>query len=224
MKNHFFLLGIMFFLSVKTIMAQERQDNAWKSIFLDYSLSSSSTLRLETHLRTRQFFSENDQYLIRPSLNFRLGKFSAIAVGYTFLPTNTSLHRTLENNLWQQFNYSFPVKSSDHFGWIRLEQRWQRQNNVQNYGSRIRFRTGFIFPIYKREKSFSQDLIIFNEVFLHIKKSFPYQFNQNWTFIGIQNKFRNRLRLITGFQRITVDKRMFYLHKNVWSTNLLYKL
>ena len=59
------------------ISAQERQDNAWKAVFLDYSLSTSSTLRLETHLRTRQFFSENDQYLIRPSVNYKIGKYSA---------------------------------------------------------------------------------------------------------------------------------------------------
>ena len=46
---------VLIFFSFR-INAQERQDNAWKAVFLDYSLSTSSTLRLETHLRTRQFF------------------------------------------------------------------------------------------------------------------------------------------------------------------------
>ena len=41
--------------------AQERQDNAWKALFTDYSLTNSTTLRLETHVRTRRFFAENDQ-------------------------------------------------------------------------------------------------------------------------------------------------------------------
>ena len=206
------------------ISAQERQDNAWKAVFLDYSLSTSSTLRLETHLRTRQFFSENDQYLIRPSVNYKIGKYSALVIGYTFLSTNTPIYRTLENNLWQQFNFSIPVKRSTHFGWIRLEQRWQTQNNVKKYGSRVRFRTGFQFPITRSQKLFVPNLVLFNEVFLNIVDNFPYEFNQNWTFMGFQRKFGKKLNLITGFQRITLNKGKFYLHKNIWSSTLFYRL
>lgn len=88
--------------------AQERQDNAWKALFTDYSLNSSTTLRLETHVRTRQFFVENDQYLLRPSVSFKLGNNTAFATGYTLISSNTPQHRTIENNLWQQGSLGVP--------------------------------------------------------------------------------------------------------------------
>ena len=77
--------------------AQERQDNAWKALFTDYSLNSSTTLRLETHVRTLQFFAENDQYLLRPSVSFKLGNNTAFASGYTLISSNSPQHRTIEN-------------------------------------------------------------------------------------------------------------------------------
>lgn len=204
--------------------AQERQDNAWKALFTDYSLNSSTTLRIETHVRTRQFFAENDQYLLRPSVSFKLGNNTAFATGYTLISSNTPQRRTIENNLWQQFNFSLPIKRVNYFGWIRLEQRWQTKNEETNFGGRIRFRTGFQFPLGKGEKTFSPKLVAFNEVFLFVRKGFPYQFNQNWTFFGFQQNITKKIRLLTGFQRNTVSKGSDYLHKNVWSTLLFYKL
>jgi hypothetical protein len=204
--------------------AQERQDNAWKALFTDYSLNSSTTLRLETHVRTRQFFVENDQYLLRPSVSFKLGNNTAFATGYTLISSNTPQHRTIENNLWQQFNFSLPINRSNYFGWIRLEQRWQSKNNESSYGARIRFRTGFQFPLTNDEKAFSPKFVVFNEVFMHIKDNFPYQFNQNWTFFGFQQAITKKMRLLTGFQRNTIAKGSDYLHKNIWSTLLFYKI
>ncbi len=204
--------------------AQERQDNAWKALFTDYSLNSSTTLRLETHVRTRQFFVENDQYLLRPSVSFKLGNNTAFATGYTLISSNTPQHRTIENNLWQQFNFSLPINRSNYFGWIRLEQRWQSKNNESSYGARIRFRTGFQFPLTNGEKAFPPKFVVFNEVFMHIKDNFPYQFNQNWTFFGFQQAITKKMRLLTGFQRNTIAKGSDYLHKNIWSTLLFYKI
>ena len=215
---------ILFSLVSWKSSAQERQDNAWKALFTDYSLSSSSTLRLETHVRTRQFFAENDQYLVRPSISFKLGNNTAFTTGYTLISTNTPQHRTIENNLWQQFSFSLPIKRSSYFGWIRLEQRWQSKNNENSYGARIRFRTGFQFPLGKGEKTFSPQLVVFNEVFMHFQDNFPYEFNQNWTFFGFQQKISNKMRLLTGFQRNTIAKGDNYLHKNIWSSLLFYKL
>lgn len=220
---YFFTFILLSLVSWKS-SAQERQDNAWKALFTDYSLSSSTTLRLETHVRTRQFFAENDQYLLRPSVSFKLGNNSAFTTGYTLISTNTPEHRTIENNLWQQFSFSLPIERSNYFGWIRLEQRWQSKNNENNYGARIRFRTGFQFPLGKGEKTFSPQLVVFNEVFMHLKDNFPYEFNQNWTFFGFQQKINSKLRLLTGFQRNTIAKGNTYLHKNIWSSLLFYKL
>lgn len=204
--------------------SQERQDNAWKAIFVDYSLTNSRTLRLESHVRTRQFFAENDQYLLRPSIRFKLSKHTAFTTGVTFLSSNTPEYRTYENNIWQQFSFSFPIKKIGYFGWIRLEQRWQNKNDVGNYGARIRFRMGFQYPLSVMSSPSSTKVILFNEVFMNIQDYFPYAFNQNWTFIGFQKQFSKHLTILSGFQRNTIPKGTFYLHKNSWSSILFYTI
>ena len=71
MKNYFYLCAALFLILSFKVGAQERQDNAWKAIFTDYNYQAAA-LRLETHVRTRQFMAENDQYLIRPSMAIKL--------------------------------------------------------------------------------------------------------------------------------------------------------
>ena len=217
-----FCLITMFYFQIK---AQERQDNAWKALFSDYTLTSSKTIRLESHVRTKKFFAEKDQYLIRPSIIFKLNQYSNFSSGVSFLSTNVSGGRLIENNIWQQFSFSFPVKQSKYFGWVRLEQRWKKRKNIsKEFGSRIRFRTGFQLPLTSETSSLSSSFIVFNEVFLLIEKSFPYQYNQNWTFFGFQQKISNKLNLLSGFQRNSILKENSFLHKNIWSTVLFYKL
>ncbi len=218
----FLCLITMFFFKIK---AQERQDNAWKALFSDYSLTASKTLRLETHIRTKRFFAENDQYLIRPSIIFKVNRYSSFATGVSFISTNMPGNRLLENNIWQQFSFSLPVKRNKYFGWIRLEQRWIKRGSIsREFSSRIRFRSGFQFPINKKSRVLSTNFIIFNEVFLLIEENFPYRYNQNWTFFGFQQKISNKLILLSGFQRNSILKENGFLHKNIWSTVLFYKL
>ncbi len=223
-KRPYYLLFVLLLFTLWQSSAQEKQNNAWKALFTDLSLTNSTTLRLETHLRTRRFFAENDQYLLRPSISFKLGNNTAFTAGYTLISTNTPKHRTIENNLWQQFSFSLPINRINYFGWIRLEQRWQSKNNNISYGARIRFRGGFQFPLGKVEKAFSPRLVVFNEVFMLIKDNFPYEFNQNWTFIGFQQKISKNMRFLTGFQRNTIENKSSFLHKNIWSTLLFCKL
>lgn len=218
-------LGLLFFLAVlyggTSTYAQERQDNAWKAVFTDFSLSATTTLRVETHLRTRRFFAENDQYLFRPSLGVKLNAYSSLSGGFTLLSTNQSTQRLFERNLWQQFAFSLPVRKSRFFGWIRLEQRWQSQGDQQaSYSSRIRFRTGFEHPLGKAK---APSLVVFNEVFLVLDQGFPYHYNQNWTFVGVKHRWSKKLVHLSGFQRNTIAKADGFLHKNIWSTLLFYR-
>ena len=220
-----FVIFSLFIISTNVLKSQEKQGNAWKALFSDYSLTSSKTIRLETHIRTKRFIAENDQYLIRPSIIFKINKYSNFSAGVTFLSTNMPENRLLENNIWQQFNFVFPVKRSKYFGWIRLEQRWKKRGGVaEEFGSRIRFRSGFEFPLTNEIGNFSPNFVVFNEVFLLIEKNFPYQYNQNWTFIGFQQKISSKLNLLTGFQRNSIDKGGSFTHKNIWSSILFYRL
>ena len=225
MKRLIYKIPILFFFFLFKLNGQEIQSNSWKALFSDYSITSSKTFRLETHVRTKRFMTENDQYLIRPSLIYKLNRFSNFNIGVTRVSTNISEGRLIENNIWQQFNFTFPIKKIKHFGWIRLEQRWQKRGGFSNkFGSRIRFRSGFDIPISNNLKLNPTSLIIFNEVFLLLEKNFPYTYNQNWTFIGFQKRVSKKLVLFTGFQRNSIMKTDFFVHKNIWSSILFYKI
>ena len=225
MKRLINKIPILFLLFLLKLNGQEIQSNAWKALFSDYSLTSSKTFRLETHVRTKRFMTENDQYLIRPSLIYKLNQFSNFNIGVTRVSTNISEGRLIENNIWQQFNFVFPIKKIKHFGWIRLEQRWQKKDGFSNeFGSRIRFRSGFDIPIFNAIKPNPTSFIIFNEVFLLLEKNFPYTYNQNWTFIGFQKRVSKKLLIFSGFQRNSIKKPDFFVHKNIWSSILFYKI
>lgn len=226
-KNNtpFYLLAAFFLCAFSSLLAQERQDNAWKAFFTDFSLSNSSTLRIETHLRTKDFMAENDQYLFRPGFSYKINRFASLTAGFTLLSTNKGENRLKEQNLWQQFSFRLPLKRSQYFGWIRLEQRWQKLGDIAlDYGARIRFRTGFEFPLAVKEKKEVPKFVVFNEVFLITNKNFPYHYNQNWTFIGFKQKIFSKGVLLSGFQRNTIDKgNGNYLHKNIWSSILFFR-
>ena len=225
MKRLINKIPILFLLFLLKLNGQEIQSNAWKALFSDYSLTSSKTFRLETHVRTKRFMTENDQYLIRPSLIYKLNQFSNFNIGITRVSTNISEGRLIENNIWQQLNFVFPIKKIKHFGWIRLEQRWQKKDGFSNeFGSRIRFRSGFDIPISNAIKPNPTSFIIFNEVFLLLEKNFPYTYNQNWTFIGFQKRVSKKLLIFSGFQRNSIKKSDFFVHKNIWSSILFYKI
>lgn len=219
-KKSLFLL--LFSLPMISLWGQEIQSNAWNAWFTDYSLTSSTTLRLETHYRTRDFYTTRDQILIRPSISFKVAPSASLTGGITHITTNSGNGNTIENNLWQQFGFSFPVQKVKFLGWIRAEQRWINPTNAaQNFAHRIRFRTGFGVPLSLVPNT---EFIAFNEVFMIFKKGFPYSFNQNWTFMGVRKKISPRATLLTGFQRISVNGASNYIHKNVWATFLFFNL
>ena len=219
---------------------QEIEHNAWNATFFDFSLSSSETIRpdfirLELHNRTKSFYNINDQILIRPAYNLKVNPHSNISIGYTYISTNQNQGRINENNLWQQYNFSFPINRIKYLGWIRLEQRWIKKpitsddkfyslRYSNDYNTRIRFRAGFEFPLIDDPTNKNLKFIVFNEVFMLVEKFYPYNFNQNWTFFGFKKRFNKKAVFISGFQRNSIFRGGDYLHKNIWSSILFYKI
>ncbi len=218
---------------------QDEEHNAWNATFFDFSLSSSQTIRpdyirLELHNRTKSFYNINDQILIRPAYNLKVNEYSNISIGYTYISTNQNQGRINENNFWQQYNFSFPVNKLKYFGWVRLEQRWIKKpitsdnkfyslKYSNDYNTRIRFRAGFEFILVDNVTR-NLNFIVFNEVFMILKNVYPYNFNQNWTFFGFKKRLNTKAVLISGFQRNSIFRGGDYLHKNIWSSILFYKI
>lgn len=113
---------------------------------------------------------------------------------------------------------------SNYFGRVRLEQRWINNKGISvNYNTRIRFRLGFeIF--FNKKNMYGPKLVFFNEVFMILKKGFPYYFNQNWTFIGIKRNIFRKYIFQSGFQRNSILSNNKYIHKNIWASTIFIKL
>ena len=60
-----------------------------------------------------------------------------------------------------------------------------------------RFRAGFEFPLID-DPAKDLKFLVFNEVFMLVKKFYPYNFNQNWTFFGFKKRFNSKAVLISG--------------------------
>ena len=221
MKNALKIISVLFFLMAIQTQAQESQQyNAWNALFTSYSLTTSSSLVLEKHYRTKSFYSVQDQILIRPSISRKISKNATLSVGYTYISNGVGSNRVSENNLWEQLFVNYPItKSLRGFGWIRTEHRWVDSGSV-NFSTRIRFRNGFTYPLNQK----GLNLMAYNEVFLNFSNSFPAQFNQNWNFIGFSKQLSERLRLQSGYQRTSLNKNYGVLAKNIWFTILFWKL
>jgi len=221
MRKTIVILGLFFMALNSRINAQEQQQfNAWNALFTSYSLTTSNSLLLETHYRTKEFYRTQDQILIRPSFRRKISKNASLSVGYTFISNGLGTSKVNENNLWEQLFVSYPItRQVNLFGWIRAEHRWIDSGKV-NFSTRLRFRNGFNIPLHKG----GIRLIAYNETFLTFSNSFPALFNQNWSYIGFSKKLKPNLRLQTGYQRTSVNKDYGVLAKNIWFTILFWDL
>ncbi len=221
MKQISLLLGLFLgTIGWQQIHAQESQQyNGWNALFTSYSLTSSSSILLETHYRTKEFYGIQDQILIRPSFSKKMSKNATLTAGYTYLSNGVGKARVTENNLWEQLSARYPISSKvTIFGWIRAEHRWIDTGSVR-FSTRIRFRNGFTIPLYQDLR-----LVAYNETFLNFSNSFPALFNQNWSYLGFSKQLNSNLRLQTGYQRASVNKAAGVLAKNIWFTILFWKL
>lgn len=211
-------------MSTSFSIGQEIQYNSWNSFFSDYSITNSNSLRLELHIRSKDFYKSKDQYLIRPSITLKSDKNSYYSLGVTNLSTFKEKIWINERNIWQQFGFSLSKDKSNYFGRVRLEQRWINNKGISvNYNTRIRFRLGFeIF--FNKKNMYGPKLVFFNEVFMILKKGFPYYFNQNWTFIGIKKNIFRKYIFQSGFQRNSIVSNNKYIHKNIWASTIFIKL
>lgn len=221
MKRISLLLGLFLgTIGWQQIHAQESQQyNGWNALFTSYSLTSSSSILLETHYRTKEFYGIQDQILIRPSFSKKISKNATLTAGYTYLNNGVGEARVTENNLWEQLSARYPITTKvTIFSWIRAEHRWIDTGSV-HFSTRIRFRNGFTIPLYQGLR-----LVAYNETFLNFSNSFPALFNQNWSYLGFSKQLNSNLRLQTGYQRASVNKAAGVLAKNIWFTILFWKL
>ncbi|CAI8181887.1 MAG: Uncharacterised protein [SAR116 cluster bacterium] len=220
-KTFYSFFCAFFFL---TYVGAQETTQTWKAVFTDLALDSVSSIRLETHYRTFDFFGERAQYIIRPSYTKKINPYIRLSAGYSFLGTTKGELSLDEHNIWEQIFYNIPLRKAIFFGWLRAEQRLMEQSsNEFTRGGRIRFRMGVRYPLAALTHG-NLELMVFNEVFMITERSLPTTFNQNWNFFGFRIPLAPKTVLATGYQRITAGSGAEAVQKNLWSSILFVRI
>ena len=217
----------------------EKVNGLWNAAFVDLPISKKISFRTEFHSRTISYFGIWDQQLLRPQFSYKSSKNVSWRAGYTFIKNfdqdNTADPRIRrEHNIWEQVEFTAPLNKSSFRTWIRLEHRFQENLPLQknrslktfDFSSRLRFRLTYSKNLSKEDAKTTWDLIIYDEIFSLLNtQGIPYKFNQNWTFLGFNIKFNNKLNVLTGFQKNTILKASSnYLINRFWNTIIFYKI
>ena len=227
------------FINKSISQEYERVNGLWNAAFVDLPISKKISFRTEFHSRTISYFGIWDQQLLRPQFSYKSSKNVSWRAGYTFIKNfdqdkmaDPRLRR--EHNIWEQVEFTAPLNKSSFRTWIRLEHRFQENLPLQknrslktfDFSSRLRFRLTYSKNLSKEDAKTTWDLIIYDEIFSLLNtQGIPYKFNQNWTFLGFNIKFNNKLNVLTGFQKNTILKASSnYLINRFWNTIIFYKI
>ena len=227
------------FINKSISQEYERVNGLWNAAFVDLPISKKISFRTEFHSRTISYFGIWDQQLLRPQFSYKSSKNVSWRAGYTFIKNfdqdNTADPRIRrEHNIWEQVEFTAPLNKSSFRTWIRLEHRFQENLPLQknrslktfDFSSRLRFRLTYTKKLSKEDAKTTWDLVIYDEIFSLLNtQGIPYKFNQNWTFLGFNIKFNNKLNVLSGFQKNTILKTSNnYLINRLWNTIIFYKI
>ena len=227
------------FINKSISQEYERVNGLWNAAFVDLPISKKISFRTEFHSRTISYFGIWDQQLLRPQFSYKSSKNVSWRAGYTFIKNfdqdkmaDPRLRR--EHNIWEQVELTAPLNKSSFRTWIRLEHRFQENLPLQknrslktfDFSSRLRFRLTYTKKLSKEDAKTTWDLVIYDEIFSLLNtQGIPYKFNQNWTFLGFNIKFNNKLNVLSGFQKNTILKTSNnYLINRLWNTIIFYKI
>ncbi|MDA0774413.1 MAG: DUF2490 domain-containing protein [Bacteroidetes bacterium] len=191
--------------------------NAWNAVFTTKSLTASTSIQLELHNRTQQFYAAQDQYLIRPNIGYRLNKNLQLRLGVTHIKNAPA---TLENNIWEQLFFRYPKKWGAYGGWIRIEHRNIQKNNQTLTNHRLRYRMFLQKPLSAPDAQLPVSLFVMGEFFWKLQKGILAS-DQLWKFVGFNVNLNPKMLLRTGYQMNSIYQTAFTKRvKNIWNTIL----
>jgi hypothetical protein len=172
----------------------ENQLRSWSSYFGDHRLSKHWGFHFDGQFR-KDLRKDWNQSLLRPGVNFYLGKKVFLSQGYVWIRTESRGTVTPEHRSWQQLQYmpkALGVMMNHRF---RLEQRWISLPQGHRYQNRFRYFYRTELPVSSRYFVGLQ-----NEVFLGFGQNRGNAvYDQNRAYISIGKRFGPIGRLETGY-------------------------
>lgn len=193
-----------------------RNDNAWLMYFGNHKFSNRFGLHAEVQWRRTNFFSDNQQLLLRTGLDYYLKDNSRITVGYAFVESYPYGEFPVakaypEHRIWEQYTTSQTLGKVKLAHRYRLEQRLignSTTGEFENgrYENRFRYQVRATMNITKGERPVYGT--IYDEIFLNFGKEVAYNlFDQNRAYAAVGFTLSPTVKLETGYLLQTVQQR-----------------
>lgn len=217
-----YLYIILFFGAILSGTAQENDSyshfSSWNSITPKVSINEHFYAKSEFHIRRTKFLKVWEQFLVRPSLHYKLNTTYDFSLGYSFIrnyafsefsvPINAN-----EHNIWEQVALSHEEGKYGFNHRFRFEQRFidniisQTNGGFSidgtNYANRFRYRFTVSRPIFKLSEDKSVSIKFFDEIFLSLDDGLePIDLNQNWFYLGFSAPINKTITMGLGYHHI----------------------
>jgi len=236
MKKYLVLLLISLSLTSYS-QVESRNYSAWNAITPVYDVSDKVTVGSQFHRRSTSFYSNINQWVIRPYIDVKVSKSAKVGLGVSYLDNrrddpNVNLE---ERNVYQSLKLSHDTKPIKLSHFIRLEERFLEQQSTVNgipteldddrFSIRFRYRFSGSLPIHSFDDNTSISLDAYNEFMFNLTNQFrPEGFDQNWIYIGPTVKINDRLTFKSGFHDIYQQIGDDFVGNTIWDSSLTIKL
>lgn len=142
--------------------AAQEDTQQWTALTVSKELGGNIVATLESQLRLTDDVSRVGQYLIRPSIGYRLDANTTASIGYAFVHSDpVGPAQSNEHRVWQQMAYRIAGngKGVTLTGRSRLEQRWIE--GAPDMGWRFRQQLRMTAPLTGKTRA-----VVWSEAFL----------------------------------------------------------
>ena len=174
--------------------------NVWFLLLNHYRFAPRWKLGNEIHLRRDAWLRDQQQWIIRPYIDFKLHNKVHLTAGYSYLNTAPYGDYPLstnqpEHNVWEQVVIKNKIGKNSIAHRYRMEHRFRGQLTentsgepiVDGYAFSNRFRYRFI---YKRDLNDKFFIHAFDEIWFNFNDKFQLtSFDRNWIYAGLGWKF-----------------------------------
>jgi hypothetical protein len=191
-------------------------NDVWFLLLNKTDVSDRWSLFNEVHLRRHQWLAQQEQFLLRPAVNYAFNEAVVATVGYTYIRTGQYGQYPLpvdvpENNVWEQITLSHNItKQVAIHHRYRIEHRWIgaiAQNGLAPPGidgtrftQRFRYRLTANFPIVETEAGTRLYGHVFDELWVNLRDELHVMnFDRNWIYLGLGYRFSPETRLEVAF-------------------------
>jgi len=198
-------LSLTLFLSFNSNAQDQEYTGGWHTLLLKHKINSKFTVKNELHIRRAQFYSNWQQLLIRPGLDYSLTDNTTLSAGYSFIRNYSENGHALEHNVWEEIGLSNTVKSVGIKHRFRFEQRFSQTfiDDKYTHANRFRYRLTLSKKVFQIKEDKPLKAVVFNELWLHTGNGIkPQSINQNWFYTGLSMPLNNTSTLSAGYLNI----------------------